>query len=50
MFEALPNIGSRKSDRVIDMKKILHSIPMDELEEIEGFIIDKLKARTDSTQ
>jgi hypothetical protein len=40
----------RKSDRVIDMKKILHSIPVDELEEIEGFISDKLKARADKTQ
>jgi DNA-binding Xre family transcriptional regulator len=34
----------RKKEKVIDMRNILHSIPMEELEEIEEFISEKRKA------
>ena len=38
-----------KSTKVMDMRNIFHSIPMDEIEEIESFINDKRKAREHNT-
>jgi DNA-binding Xre family transcriptional regulator len=39
-----------KSERVIDMMNILHSLELDEIGEIEGVINDKLKARKDNAE